>query len=173
MHGHICRSSVAYTLSARLSLHGSSLFLHNDETNWVALYSATAPNTSAGSYQESALNDFGNYTSYVFKGLTARPEQRANTGLVNLQFYGRENGGVQTLLRAAGITDKYYTAMAQLLADTTTLTAVINSNSAIDYLATAKAFISSICNDETAMGLIGNNNYAANTLLADDSWSGR
>lgn len=50
---------------------------------------------------------------------------------------------VQTLLNCANIWDKDYTTLTELMADTTTLASVINSNNAIDYLVRSKTFIKS------------------------------
>lgn len=47
---------------------------------------------------------------------------------------------VQILLHCANIWDKAYTTLSALLADTTTLQAVINSNNAIDYLVRSTTF---------------------------------
>lgn len=63
-----------------------------------------------------------------------------------------------------------YTTLAQVLADTTLLTALIQSNNACDYLARSTAWASDVCADSTAMTIIGANNYCADTLLADSTW---
>lgn len=87
-----------------------------------------------------------------------------------IKFYGRQNSGVQSWLRSGGITDKSYTTLAEVLADTTTLSALISSHDAVDYLVTAKGLIDGIVADAMAMSYIGLNNYCANTLLADAEW---
>lgn len=91
-------------------------------------------------------------------------------GVQSLQFYGREIGGVQTWLHSANITDKTYTTLAEVLADSTTLSALMSNHNAVDYLVTAKGWADDICADSNAMTLIGQNNYCANTLLADSTW---
>ena len=78
---------------------------------------------------------------------------------------------VETLLNCAGIFDKEYTTIAQLIADTTSLNTVITSNNAIDYLVRSTTFASSVTADQTTMSYIGLNNYASNTLLADSTWA--
>lgn len=87
-----------------------------------------------------------------------------------LQIYGREIGGVQTWLRSANITDKTYTTLSEVLADTATLSALMSNHNAVDYLVTAKGWADDICADSTAMTYIGQNNYCANTLIADETW---
>lgn len=77
---------------------------------------------------------------------------------------------VQMLLACAMIGDSEITTLAELLADSTTLSAVIASQNAIDYLVRSTTFASDICADQSAMSLIGLNNYASNTLLADSDW---
>lgn len=77
---------------------------------------------------------------------------------------------VETLLNCAGIFDKEYTTIAQLLADTTSLNTVITSNNAIDYLVRSTTFATAVTADQTAMSYIGLNNYASNTLLGDATW---
>ena len=77
---------------------------------------------------------------------------------------------VQILLACAEITDKAYTTISQLLADSTSLQTVISSNNAIDYLVRSTTFASDVTADSTAMSYIGLNNYASNTLLSDATW---
>lgn len=77
---------------------------------------------------------------------------------------------VQKLLNCAGIFDKNYTTIAQLLADSTSLLTVISSNNAVDYLVRSTTFASSVCANSTAMTDIGANDYCATTLLGDATW---
>lgn len=77
---------------------------------------------------------------------------------------------VQTLLHCAGIFDKGYTVLSQLLADTASLYTIITDNNAIDYLVRSTSFASGTAGDSTAMNYIGSDNYAADTLLADTTW---
>lgn len=77
---------------------------------------------------------------------------------------------VQTWLNCAGIFDKNYTTVSQVLADTSTLSALIASNNAVDYMARSTTWAPDVCADSTAMSYIGLNNYCSNTLLADAEW---
>lgn len=77
---------------------------------------------------------------------------------------------IQTWLACAGITDKAYTTLNEVLADSTTLLALISDNNASDYLVRSTTWASGITADSTAMTDIGANNYCANTLLADSTW---
>lgn len=77
---------------------------------------------------------------------------------------------VQTLLHCAGIFDKGYTVLSQLLSDDASLYAVIIDNNAIDYLVRSTSFASGVTGNSNAMTYIGSDNYASNTLLADNTW---
>jgi hypothetical protein len=77
---------------------------------------------------------------------------------------------IQTWLYCAGIFDKNYTNISQVLADSTTLSALIASNNAVDYMARSTTWASAICADSTAMSYIGLNNYCSNTLLGVNDW---
>ena len=90
--------------------------------------------------------------------------------VVELDFYGREFGDIQSLLHAADIYDKDYTTIEEVLADSTTLSDIISSANAIDYLTATTKYITAICNNASAMTAIGNNNYASNTLLDNSNW---
>lgn len=51
---------------------------------------------------------------------------------------------IQTWLACAGITDKAYTTLAEVLADSTTLLALISDNNAVDYMVRSKTFIGNV-----------------------------
>lgn len=77
---------------------------------------------------------------------------------------------IQTWLYCAGIFDKSYTSISQVLADPSTLQALIASNNAVDYMVRSTTWVSAVCADSSAMTYIGLNDYCANTLLADSTW---
>ena len=77
---------------------------------------------------------------------------------------------VQILLLCAGITDKSYTTISQLLADATSLASVIANNNAADYLVRSTTFASDVTADSGAMTLIGANDYCTDELLSDATW---
>ena len=77
---------------------------------------------------------------------------------------------IQTWLACAGITDKSYTTLNEVLADSTTLLALMSDDNAVDYLVRSTTWASGITADSTAMTDIGANNYCANTLLANSTW---
>ena len=77
---------------------------------------------------------------------------------------------IQTWLACGGITDKSYTTLNEVLADSTTLLALISDDNASDYLVRSTTWASGITADSTAMTDIGANDYCANTLRADSTW---
>lgn len=77
---------------------------------------------------------------------------------------------IQIWLNCANIWDKTYTTLAEVLADTDTLSALITSNNAVDYMVRSTTWASGVSADSSAMTYIGQNNYCANTLLADATW---
>ena len=78
---------------------------------------------------------------------------------------------IQIWLNCANIFDKTtYTTVADVLADTTTLLALISSNNAVDYMVRSTTWASDICANSTAMTYIGADNYCADTLLEDSTW---
>ncbi len=176
--------NIVNKVSARSSVFGSSypnrtesyVIQGFDGTDWVDLSDTiTHQFTTSGDAPllETAFANGIAYNQYRLYITNSTYQDNTNKYAIFtlIQFYGRRPySGVQTLLRTAGITNKYYTTISQLLNDTATLSTVINSEDAVDYLVTAKAFINDICNNETAMTAIGNSNYASNALLADSDW---
>jgi hypothetical protein len=77
---------------------------------------------------------------------------------------------IQIWLKCASIKDKAYTTLSQVLADSTTLQALISSNNAVDYMVRSTTWASGVTADSGAMTLIGGNNYCANTLLGNLIW---
>ncbi len=77
---------------------------------------------------------------------------------------------IQTWLKCAGIRDKNYTTIGQVLADTTTLLALISDQNAVNYMVRSTSWASSVCVNQTAMTYIGANNYCAETLLGNSTW---
>ncbi len=66
--------------------------------------------------------------------------------------------------------NKNYTTISEILSDTTTLQTLINNNDANDYLVASTDFATDIVANEDAMTYIGNNDYSADTLLANNTW---
>lgn len=134
----------------------------------------TCTEVSSGVY-EGGIDEYGTWAvNNVTLGYTRNFTVDA-VKIYNLSFIpdGRTItpvNDVQTLLHCAGIFDKGYTVLSQLIADTASLYSVITANNAIDYLVRSTSFASGICGDSTAMTYIGSDNYAADTLLSDNTW---
>jgi hypothetical protein len=78
---------------------------------------------------------------------------------------------IQTWLNCADIYDKTsYTTLSDILNDSTTLSALIADNNAVDYLVRSTTWASGTCADSTAMSYIGLNNYASNKLTDNIDW---
>ena len=164
---------IGYIFPSEKRIYACSYYLYSDSATNI-IVQKSADNTSWVDASETQSISAHGKKQFITTDHTASRYWRISanhaSGARSIQFYGRENGGVQTWLRAGGITDKSYTTLAEVLADTTTLSALIASHDAVDYLVTAKAFIDGICADSNAMSYIGLNNYCANTLLADAGW---
>ena len=78
---------------------------------------------------------------------------------------------IQTWLHCANIWDKTYTTISQVLADSTTVTALIANNNAVDYMVRSTSWANSVTANASAMTKIGANDYCANKLLANSTWS--
>lgn len=140
----------------------------NDNSTWTDLKTINASdlelNTNAQYFTVTNKNKYRYYR--LFGGWN---NSSAGT---KLQFYGRGKGGVQDWLEAGGITNKNYKTLSELLVDANSLSLLINSSNAVDYLVTAKAFIQGVCANSTAMNLIGLNDDCADILYNDTTWSG-
>ena len=77
---------------------------------------------------------------------------------------------IQTWLFCAGIFDKTYTTISEVLSDGSTVTTLIASNNACDYMARSTTWASDVCADSSAMTKIGANDYCANKLLSNSTW---
>lgn len=76
---------------------------------------------------------------------------------------------IGTWLKCANLHQEY-TTLADVLADTAVLEALMSSTNAADYLVRSTTWASSIVADEMAMAYIGANNYCSEILLADSTW---
>lgn len=137
----------------RSTTYASSVTTDSDAMSMIGSYDYCADTLIANATWKTAI-DGSAYKSSVY----------------NAPNNTRVAGGVQNWLRSGGITDKTYTTLAEVLADTTTLSTLIANHDAVDYLVTAKGLIDGIVADATAMSYIGLNNYCANTLLGDEVW---
>jgi hypothetical protein len=73
-------------------------------------------------------------------------------------------------MHCADVWDKNYTTIAQVLADSTTLSALIADSNAVDYMVRSTTWATDVCSNQSAMSYIGLNDYCADTLLGDSTW---
>lgn len=78
---------------------------------------------------------------------------------------------IQIWLHCANIWDKSYTTISQVLADASTLQALIASNNAADYMARSTTWAASVTSNQSAMSYIGLNDYCSEALLSNLDWS--
>lgn len=78
---------------------------------------------------------------------------------------------IQIWLACAGITDKAYTTLAEVLADTDTYTTLLGDSNACDYMARSTTWSTDIVADADAMRLLGMYDYACDALLSDSTWA--
>lgn len=77
---------------------------------------------------------------------------------------------IQIWLHCADIWDKNYTTISQVLADSTTLSALVADSNAVDYMVRSTTWSTDVCADSTAMSLIGLDDNCATALLQDNTW---
>lgn len=77
---------------------------------------------------------------------------------------------IQIWLHCANIWNKTYTTISQVLADASTLQALIASNNAADYMARSTTWASSVATNQSAMSYIGLNDYCSDALLSNSTW---
>jgi len=134
--------------------------------------------TSTGKFE----GDLTAYGTWTITAITSGATSTESINVDTVKIYSTEiatipDGSTATptdniplLLHCANIWDKNYTTIAEVIADSETLLAVISSNNAVDYLVRSTTFSSSICSDALAMLYIGQYNYCADELLADNTW---
>lgn len=77
---------------------------------------------------------------------------------------------VAILLKCAGIKDKSYTTMDELLADEQAMGDITMSENAMKYLARSTGFADAVCANEAFMTLLGASPYVDATVLNSDIW---
>lgn len=77
---------------------------------------------------------------------------------------------IQTWLHCAGIYNKNYTLLSEVLADSTVLLGLMSSNNASDYMVRSTTWASAVTANSTAMSYIGANDYCSDELLDDSTW---
>jgi len=114
--------------------------------------------TDSGGHTYSAQVDITEETLYEVS--LGKPDGKTATPVNDISIW----------LACAGITDKAYTTMTEVLADTDTFIALISDANACDYMARSTGWALTVPSDAKAMSLIGKYDYCANALLSDSTW---
>lgn len=157
------KTTGGYTIKGNFYVYGI------DEDSNEYEISTYAISMTTGDEKTSSTPADKKYVAYKVYATRNIQQSYYYIGFQELDFLCRE-GGVLSWLKAGGITNKYYFTLAEVLADSTTLNALMASSDAVDYLAECPSWASTICADSGAMTAIGANNYCADTLLADSEW---
>lgn len=77
---------------------------------------------------------------------------------------------VSILLKCAGIKDKNYTTMEEVLADDEVMSDITMDENSMKYLARSTGFADDVCANETFMTFLGQSTYVDDTVLNSDLW---
>ena len=77
---------------------------------------------------------------------------------------------VSILLKCAGIKDKNYTTMEEVLADDEVMSDITIDENSMKYLARSTGFADDVCANETFMTFLGASSYVDATVLNSDLW---
>lgn len=162
---------VLLTVTCNSVFAGSTITCTDGTSTFTATCPSSSPYTvefelnSAGIWSITGVYSGDTFTAYVdipsAVALDPVPDGATVTPTDDIQIW----------LNCANIWDKAYTTIAQVLNDSTTLTALIASNNAADYMARSTTWASSVVANSSAMTKIGANNYCADALLANSTWS--
>jgi len=78
---------------------------------------------------------------------------------------------VSIWLSCAGIRDKSYTTLSEVLADSETFNALLGDSNACAYMARSTTWASTLCADQYAMNLIGQYDVCCDALLGNATWA--
>ena len=78
---------------------------------------------------------------------------------------------VETWLACAGIRDKAYTTLSQVLADSETFNALLGDSNACAYMARSTTWTTDLCASQYAMSMIGQYDVCCDALLGNATWA--
>lgn len=141
----------------------------------AATQTATCPSSSPYTIEFELPEDgtwtiSGTYSGQTFSEVVTITPYTATLNAIPEGSTATPTDDVQIWLHCGNIWDKNYTTISQVLADSTTLLALISDNNAVDYMVRSTTWATNVCANNTAMTYIGANDYCADTLLADDTW---
>lgn len=140
------------TLTKTATSSGTLVFDVSEGGTWVV-----SGTVEGATYSESVDVTF----EYTAPPLVALPDGSTALPVNDIQMW----------LKCAGIRDKDYTTLSQVLADTETFIALCADSNACDYMARSTNWASGVAADSTAMLIVGKYNYCANKLLSNSTWN--
>lgn len=167
-------NAALYMTTPNSELHGQQITITNSSDVVVGTTTFGASGTASFVVKEpdtyTASVTYGGGTFSASANVTAQQTYNLTITLIPVGATATPTDVIQTWLQCAGIFNKTYTTISQVLADNTTLLALISDNNAADYMARSTTWANAVTANSTAMGYIGNNNYCANKLLANSTW---
>lgn len=144
-------------------------------TDGTSTFTETCPSTSPytvtfESIPTGTWTISGTYDGQTFSTNATITDFEAFLGAIPEGSTATPTDNIQIWLHCANIWDKTYTTISQVLADASTLQALVASNNAADYMARSTTWSTDVTADSSAMSYIGLNNYCSDALLADSTW---
>ena len=167
-------NATLYITTPNSVLYGQQITIKNSSDETVGTTSFGGSGTATFVVKEpdtyTASVTYGGNTFSASANVTAQQTYNLTISLIPNGATVTPTDVIQTWLQCAGIFNKTYTTISQVLADNTTLLALISDTNAVDYMARSTTWANAVVANQTAMGYIGNNNYCANKLLANSTW---
>lgn len=167
-------NATLYMTTPNSELHGQTITIKNSSDETVGTTSFGGSGTASFVVKEpdtyTASVTYGGGTFSASANVTAQQTYNLTISLIPEGATATPTDVIQTWLQCAGIFNKTYTTISEVLADNTTLLALISDNNAADYMARSTTWANAVVANSTAMGYIGNNDYCANKLLSNSTW---
>ena len=167
-------NATLYMTTPNSELHGQTITIKNSSDETVGTTTFGSSGTATFVVKEpdtyTASVTYGGGTFSASAVVTSETTYNLTISLIPDGATATPTDDIQTWLQCAGIFNKTYTTISEVLLDTTTLLALISDNNAADYMARSTTWANSVVADQTAMGYIGNNDYCAEALLSDSTW---
>lgn len=164
-------TGIPLTVNCDANFAGTTISVSDGTTTLTAQCPSSSPYTvefelpNVGTWTVS-----GTYSGQTFTSIVTVTAFEANLNATPEGATVTPTDDIQTWLHCANIWDKTYTTISQVLNDSATVTALIASSNAVDYMVRSTTWASSVCANSSAMTKIGANNYCADTLLDDNTW---
>lgn len=167
-------NATLYMTTPNSELHGQQITITNSSDVVVGTTAFGGSGTASFVVKEpdtyTASVTYGGGTFSASANVTAQQTYNLTITLIPVGATATPTDVIQTWLQCAGIFNKTYTTISEVLADNTTLLALISDNNAADYMARSTTWANAVVANQTAMGYIGNNDYCAEALMSDSTW---